>query len=159
MFTSIKFIALFFVLTLSACFDAEQTADKQEITIQTPSGQQAVFSVDIADTPTEQQKGLMFVESMPDKEGMIFLYPQQTQTFFWMKNTLIPLDMLFFDKDNELIHVEHSAVPHDEAPRGPQDPICSVVEINGGLAKKMNMTFGSKLITNLTQECLQSPED
>jgi len=159
MFTSIKIIALFFVLTLSACFDSQQTVDKQEITIQTPSGQQAVFFVDVADTPKEMQKGLMFVEEMPIEEGMIFLYPEQRQTFFWMKNTLIPLDIMFFDKNNELIHVEHSAIPHDKTPRGPQGPICSVVEINGGLAKKMNIPLGSKLITNLSQECLQSPAD
>jgi len=157
MFTSIKYIALVFVLALSACVDKADDNDK--IVIETPSGQSAVFSVLIADTPRKMQKGLMFVDYMPDDNGMIFLYPEERETYFWMKNTLISLDIMFFDKNNELIHIEHSAVPHDESPRGPKDPICSVVEINGGLAKKMNITLGSKLITNIPQECLQSSVD
>lgn len=156
MHTSIKFIVtVIFVFTLTACL--EKVDHKETITIETPSGQWAVFSVDIADTREEMQKGLMFVEEMTDEEGMIFIYPEPQLTKFWMKNTLIPLDMLFFDKNNTLVHIEHSAQPHDESPRGPDsEDICSVVEINAGLAKETNIEIGSKLMTNLTQECLHS---
>lgn len=128
---------------------------KEIVTIETPSGDQAVFSVSVADTIEEQMRGLMFVESMPDDEGMVFLYEVPQIIKFWMKNTLIPLDMLFFDETNTLIHIEHSATPHDETPRGPADKnTCSVVELNGGMAKKLNITIGSKLITNIAQECV-----
>ncbi len=152
MFTSIKkYIFIFILVGLAACQE-----NKEQIIIETPSGQQAVFSISIAQTQEQQKKGLMFVEEMPQDEGMIFLYPTPSITKFWMKNTLIPLDMLFFDNNNQLVHIEYSATPHDETPRGPDSPICSVVEINGGLADKMNIATGSKLISNLTQECLQS---
>ena len=101
------------------------------------------------------QRGLMFVEDMPDDEGMIFLYPCEYPLKFWMKNTLIPLDMLFFDATNTLRYIEYSAQPHDETPRGPENILtCTVVEINGGLAKEMGIVR-IKLLSDLPQECLQ----
>ena len=130
---------------------------KEKIIIETPSGQREAFFVDYAVTNSEQQKGLMFVESMPDNEGMLFVYKHPRPALFWMKNTLIPLDMLFFDVNNTLIHIEHSATPHDLKPRGPNSKnICSILELNGGTAKRLGIMLGSKLLSNSTQECLQS---
>ena len=151
--TYVKKIA--FILVLAGLVVACQKQDRETITIQTLSGQQVAFDVLTAKTPQEQQKGLMFVEEMPDNEGMIFLYPKPQRSLFWMKNTLIPLDMLFFDATNTLVHIEHSAKPHDETPRGPDGKICSVLEINGGLAKEMGIATGSKLLGNIAEECLQ----
>lgn len=150
MYTFTKFIFIFALVGLTAC------QKKEDITIKTPSGDQVVFSVSIAETLKEQQKGLMFVENMPDEEGMVFVYHQPSVTKFWMKNTLIPLDILFFDSSHRLVHVERNAVPHDETPRGPDTPICSVLEINSGLAEKLNIVRGSKLMNNFSEECLQS---
>lgn len=158
MFTYAKIFSLCLIVMLSACLDKAEPV-KNSITIKTPSGVQAVFSVDIAKTPAQQQKGLMFVEEMADDTGMIFTYNQPSITKFWMKNTLIPLDMLFFDASNHLVHIEKSAKPHDETPRGPDVPICSVLEINGGLAEKLNIDQGSKLLVDFSQECLQSPNN
>jgi uncharacterized membrane protein (UPF0127 family) len=150
-----KIICLCFVITLSACLGGGN--DKEVITIENPDGRQFFFSVDVADTPETQQRGLMFIEDMPHDEGMIFVYDQPMIALFWMKNTLIPLDMLFFDENNKLIHIEHSATPSDETPRGPRStPVCSVVEINGGVALSAGIEKGAKLLTDLTQECLQS---
>jgi len=149
-FTKLCFVLVLVGLT-TACHARET------IHIETPSGDRMAFHVSVAKTPEEQQKGLMFVTEMPAEEGMIFLYPYPQRTLFWMKNTLIPLDMLFFDSTNTLIHIEHSAQPHDEMPRGPRaDNICAVVEVNGGTAKARHITVGSKLLSNVTQECLQS---
>ena len=153
MFTYARILMVFVLIGLAAC------QSKETITIKTPSGQQAVFSVSIAQTLEQQQKGLMFVDDMPEGQGMLFAYSQPSITKFWMRDTLIPLDMLFFDVNGVLRHVEHSAIPHDESPRGPDTPICFVLEINGGLAEKMNITVGSKLITDIPQECLQSPNN
>lgn len=145
-----KFIVLIVLLTLTAC------GGQEDIVVQTPAGEKVAFTVAVAKTPEEQQKGLMFVEEMPMAQGMIFVYPQQSIAKFWMKNTLIPLDILFFDATNTLIHIEASARPGDLNPRGPDVPICSVLEINGGQAQKLGLNLGSKLITNFAQQCLQS---
>jgi uncharacterized membrane protein (UPF0127 family) len=129
---------------------------KDEITIQTPSGDQAVFLVDVARTYQETQQGLMFVEEMPEERGMIFLYPRPIPLKFWMKNTLIPLDILFFDSTNTLVHIERNATPHDLSPRGPETPTCTVVELNANIARKYEIEIGSKLLSDLPDECLQS---
>lgn len=141
---------MFVMVGVTAC-----QADKQ-IIIETPSGKREAFSIDLARTPKEQQQGLMFVESMADDYGMLFIYSAPRNALFWMKNTLIPLDMLFFDENNMLIHIEHSATPHDLRPRGPKVRVCSILELNGGTAKKLEISTGSKLLSDYTQECLQS---
>lgn len=141
----------FFVCTLlvaSAC------QAKETLKIELPSGEVKTFSVDIARTPEEQQQGLMFVESMPEDEGMLFVYPEPQYARYWMKNTLIPLDMLFFDDNNTLVHIEHSAEPGDLTPRGPNLFVCSVLEINGGLAKELGIEEGAKLLSDAPQECI-----
>lgn len=150
MFTYAKFILIVCLIGLTAC------QAKDEITIQTPSGNQAVFFVDIARTIEETQKGLMFVEEMSEDEGMIFLYSHVAPLKFWMKNTFIPLDILFFDNTNTLVHIERNATPHDLSPRGSDIPTCTVVELNGGVAQKYKIEIGSKLLSNLPDECLQS---
>lgn len=151
MFTLTKFMIFTFVLMgFTACQAREQ------IKIEMPSGEQVAFFVDVAYTPETQAKGLMFVEDMPDNHGMIFAYPEPTPTQFWMKNTLIPLDILFFDSNNKLIDVVHSAKPHDLTPVGPLSPICNVVELNGGTVKAQGIDVGAQLITDINQECLQS---
>lgn len=73
----------------------------------------ANFSVDVADTDEKRAKGLMFVEKMPRFTGMLFVYDRPTAARFWMRNTLIPLDMLFVNKVGVVKSIKHDAVPHD----------------------------------------------
>ncbi len=150
MYTYAKILTVLFLMGITAC------QAKEKVIVETPSGNQAVFYVDVARTYQETQKGLMFVEDMPTDEGMIFLFPTPRLLKFWMKNTLISLDMLFFDANNNLIHVEHSATPHDLTARGPDVHACTVVELNGGTAQSYKIEKGSKLLSNLADECLQS---
>ena len=151
----VKVLIISFVLMgVTACFA------KQKIAIETPSGKRQAFFVDIASTPEEQEQGLMFVEVMAKNEGMLFIKQMPSESLFWMKNTLIPLDILFFDDANTLIHIEHSAAPHDLTPRGPRNTkVCSVLELNGGTAKDYKIEVGAKLLSKLTHECLQSPNN
>lgn len=146
------FILLLSAFVLTGCFGER----KEAITLVTPEGEQHGFQVAIADTKETQQKGLMFVEAMPEDEGMIFLFKKPEPRKFWMKNTLIPLDMLFFDASNTLVYIEAMAEPETLTSRGPETPICTVVEINGGLAEKMNIMPGTVLKTDLEQKCLHN---
>jgi hypothetical protein len=106
----------------------------------------ADFVVELAKTDAERQKGLMFRESMPDNHGMLFFFDNVSPRSFWMKNTLIPLDMIFVDDNWTVVHIAN-AVPctADPCPGYSSPPAKYVLEINGGLAEKSNITLGSKL--------------
>ena len=106
---------------------------------------QARFSVELADDVGERARGLMFRESMPASSGMLFVYERPQTLSFWMRNTLIPLDMLFVDSRGVVQHIHSNAVPLDETPITGGDNMLAVLEINGGLARRMGITEGSEL--------------
>ncbi|HKJ17736.1 MAG TPA: DUF192 domain-containing protein, partial [Xanthomonadales bacterium] len=112
------------------------------------------FSVEIADTPDKQQLGLMFRESMPRDHGMLFIFPGETMRSFWMKNTKIPLDIIYFDKDLEM--VSHSrAVPcrTRQCPGYPSTgPAMYVLELNAGLAEELGLVAGDQLEVHLPRK-------
>jgi uncharacterized membrane protein (UPF0127 family) len=109
-----------------------------------PGGQQH-FTVELADAPEERAQGLMFREKMAASAGMIFVYDQPQHVQFWMKNTLIPLDMIFADAAGRVMRVHSNAVPHDETPIDGGPGVKFVIEINGGLAKRMGIAAGAEL--------------
>ncbi len=108
-------------------------------------GGSARFSVEIADTETERATGLMNRAGMPRGAGMLFIYDSPRDVAFWMKNTLIPLDMIFVEPDGHVAKVHADAVPGDLTPipgaRGTQ----LVLEINGGLAGRIGLTEGAEM--------------
>lgn len=103
----------------------------------------ARFTVEIADDPAEQAQGLMHRTSMPMGAGMYFVYQRPRPASFWMRNTLIPLDMLFIDAQGVVKHIHHNAVPLDETPIPGGEGILAVLEINGGLAARLGIETGS----------------
>lgn len=105
----------------------------------------ARFSVEVADTVDERAIGLMNRETLPGSAGMLFVFEGPRQVVFWMKNTLIPLDMLFVDGTGRVTRVHSNAIPHDETPIPGGDNVVAVLEINGGLAKRMGITEGSAM--------------
>ena len=105
----------------------------------------ARFTVEIADDPAEQAQGLMFVENLPQFSGMLFVNAAPRPTAFWMKNTLIPLDMLFIDIEGTVQHLHENATPLSEASIFGGDEIFAVLEINGGLSSKLGIGVGSEL--------------
>ena len=109
-----------------------------------PSGV-ARFHVELADEPAEQAKGLMFREKMATSAGMLFVFPAPKHASFWMKNTLIPLDMIFADAAGRVTRVHAMAVPGDETPIDGGEGVSMVLEINGGLAARLGIAPGSEL--------------
>ena len=105
----------------------------------------ARFNVEIADDPQEQARGLMNRESMPASSGMLFVYPEPSPASFWMRNTLIPLDMIFTDANGVVTHIHHEAVPLDETSIFGGNEVKTVLEINGGLARKIGIKVGSEM--------------
>lgn len=116
-----------------------------QVDIRLASGGHARFSVEVADDPAERSQGLMFRETMAKSSGMLFLYERPQHAVFWMKNTLIPLDMIFADATGLVRQVHANAIPHDETGIDGGTEILAILEINGGLAKKLGITEGAVL--------------
>lgn len=105
----------------------------------------ARFSVEVVDTPESRGRGLMFVESMPTMSGMLFVYDREQSVSFWMKNTLIPLDMVFADGSGVVQRVHENAVPGDLTSIPGGSNIQFVLEINGGMADRLGIDVGTEM--------------
>lgn len=106
------------------------------------------FYVEVADNDPARMKGLMFREHMPADRGMIFLFPEEGMQAFWMKNTLIPLDILYFDRKFRLVSAQTEVPPckADPCPSYPTSaPAQYVLELNAGMADKLGVKVGDKL--------------
>lgn len=103
------------------------------------------FAVEVADDSAERSRGLMFRESMPQFSGMLFIYETAHDAAFWMKNTLIPLDMLFMDGSGTVTRIVDNAVPLTETPRLGGPGIKFVLEVNAGLARTLGLAVGTQM--------------
>lgn len=103
------------------------------------------FRVEIADTPEEQARGLMFRQDLPRDAGMLFLFPAAEERAFWMRNTPLPLDMLFAGPDGRICGIAANAQPFTDDRRWSGCPASAVLEINGGLAAALGITTGAAL--------------
>ena len=105
----------------------------------------ARFSVELALTAEEQARGLMFRERLARNAGMLFVYEREQPVSFWMRNTLIPLDMIFLDDAGVVVKVHAEAVPGDETPIPSGAPARAVLEIPGGMAATLGIAEGDAL--------------
>ena len=117
---------------------------EDQVELRWPGGQ-ARFAVEVADDDTERSRGLMFRESMPASAGMLFVYEQPRRATFWMKNTLIPLDMVFADSKGRVTKVHAKAKPQDTTTIDGGEGVKFVLEINGGLASRLGITPGAEM--------------
>jgi len=124
---------------------AEVEFEKSTITIQTKNSEY-IFNVEIAKTAEERSKGLMYREHLNQKEGMLFLYPKNQVIKMWMKNTFIPLDMIFVNNYGEIIEIYKMTTPKNLTPIGPDLKLKAVLEINGGLTTYLNINKGDLII-------------
>ena len=132
-------------LTVSAgAAFAAPACDADAVELRGPWGQ-ARFSVEVADDPAERATGLMNREQMPRMSGMLFVYQKPQPVAFWMKNTLIPLDMIFLDRTGTVQRVHENARPLDTTAIPGGEAIQYVLEINAGMASLLGITPGSTL--------------
>src|SRR5262249_16781860 len=97
----------------------------------------------LALTPAQQQQGLMFRRSMAADAGMLFVFPASEIQTFWMKNTLIPLDMVFIAADGHIVDIHERAVPMSETNISSKAPGRAVLELNGGTAARLGIKPGA----------------
>ena len=110
-------------------------------TIVTAEGKH-VFTVELAVTSKARQQGLMHRREMPRNVGMLFIFPSLGRQSFWMKDTLITLDILFLDTKGRVVHVHHNAQPRSLIPIAPKVAAHAVLEINGGLSRELGIKLG-----------------
>ncbi|MFD1880390.1 DUF192 domain-containing protein [Paracoccus pacificus] len=145
--------ALLLAITLTGAASAAEaaTCDPGRAVFTRADGSTTSFQVEIADDPSERAQGLMNRRSLADDAGMLFIYESPQQASFWMRNTLIPLDMLFIDPRGKVARVHPMARPLDETPipgAAPGDPAperLMVLEIAGGQAAKQDLKEGAVL--------------
>jgi len=103
------------------------------------------FTVEIARTPAQQAQGLMFRTSLGPDQGMIFPFSPPRPASFWMKNTLIPLDMLFIRVDGTIARIAANTVPLSLDPVAVSEPVAAVLEIAGGRAAELGISEGDRV--------------
>lgn len=111
----------------------------------TTSGGTHRFRVEVARSPQEQARGLMFRTEMEPDEGMLFPYDQPRVLSFWMRNTVIPLDLIFIDAERRIINIAENAVPYSEESILSDAPAVAVLELNGGRARELGIVAGNKV--------------
>ncbi len=103
------------------------------------------FDVELALNDAERSRGLMFRQKLGPYDGMLFDFHREAPVSFWMKNTLIPLDMIFIAADGTIRSIHANAVPHSTETIPSQFPVRAVLEINGGSAKLLGIKPGDKV--------------
>ncbi len=122
------------------------TFSREKLTIQLPDGKNISFNVEVATTEAQRQHGLMFRRAMPRDAGMLFLFDKEQELHFWMKNTYLPLDMLFVRADGVIVRIAPMTTPRSLSPVHSGEPCVAVIELNGGEAQKRGIIPGSRAI-------------
>lgn len=115
---------------------------RSELTIEARGGKVHRFTVELADTDERRAYGLMHRDTMPADHGMIFDFKRDQPVAMWMRNTRIPLDMLFIDREGRVVKIHARAVPFDETSIHSDVPVRGVLELNGGTAARLGLKPG-----------------
>ena len=142
------------VAPLAACQPASNTVaierspaglDQVPLSITTQSGKTHRFTVEVARTEAQQAQGLMNRQTLGPDRGMIFPYDPPVPASFWMKNTLIPLDMIFIRADGTVARIEANTAPLSLDPVTSGEPVAAVLELAGGRAAELGIAAGAKV--------------
>ncbi len=154
--------ALLLVLTLhfplGARALAQEPARIEPLTI-TTGASAAMFSAEVADTDELRERGLMFRHRLPENQAMLFDFGEPRPVSMWMKNTYIPLDMVFVRSDGTIAAIVENAVPKSLETIGVQEPVRGVIELAAGTVKRLGITQQDKVYNRIfaTSEDLSAP--
>lgn len=104
------------------------------------------LEIEVADTPYERQTGLMYRESMKEKQGMWFVFKEEAPRAFYMKNTLMTLDIIYADKQGKVVSIVKNADPLNESSLPSEGPAMYVLELNGGSSDKWNIEVNDSIV-------------
>ena len=123
--------------------DTSAPRPAHEVVFEPEGGEPARVDVEIANTPATIERGLMYREHLGSDQGMLFIFPDEAPRTFWMKNTLIPLDMIFISADRMVAGIVENAEPLTTSPRRIEAPSRYVVEVNAGWARAHEIEAGT----------------
>lgn len=124
----------------------DQAFPRSTLQIATPDARLHPFNVWIADTNERRARGLMFVRRLDEDAGMLFIYPASQSIAMWMKNTFIPLDMLFVAADGRVAKVVEHTEPQSLQTIESEQPVLAVIELNAGTASKLHIRAGARVM-------------
>lgn len=133
------------LLALPGAVLASQAGPVAKLAIATGTGT-LELAVELARTPAERSRGLMFRQSLPERHGMLFDFHEEAPVAFWMKNTPLPLDLLFAGADGTIRHIHPRAEPFSESLIPSGGPVRWVLEIGGGEAARLGIAVGDRLL-------------
>lgn len=134
--------AVVVMLVLVPSLDAKMR--RETLVLETAAGEH-VIDVEIADTPEEKAVGLMFRRSVPERTGMLFPYETQQEVTMWMRNTYVPLDMVFIRADGVVHRIEARTEPLSERIVASRGPVTAVLELAGGAAERLGLRPGDRV--------------
>ena len=137
------FVAL--VVPLPAAAQGQSGLPTSSLTIETEGGPRK-FTVELADTDERRSVGLMHRNAMPADAGMLFDFKRDQNVAMWMRNTRIPLDMLFIARDGRIANIAERAVPFSETTLASKGQVRAVLELNGGTAARLGIKPGDRVI-------------
>ena len=133
------------VFLAAAGFAKAPVFARDHLEILRADGVKIPYIVELATTAEQQEYGLMYRQFLPRDGGMLFVFAPPSVVKFWMKNTFIPLDMLFVRADGTIAQILHAA-PQDLTPVGPEEPMAGVIELNGGAAEAKGIKVGDRVV-------------
>jgi uncharacterized membrane protein (UPF0127 family) len=136
--------ALCFLSLLPAVGSRVGAAEMQTLEIASKSGVHA-FTVEMALTPEEQSRGLMYRKTLPEGQGMLFDFKRDQELSFWMKNTYVPLDMIFIRGDGRILRIAENTEPLSERLVPSNGPVRAVLEVVAGTARKLGIAPGDRV--------------
>lgn len=125
----------------------QSAAGLQQVMLCVTSGTKThAFTTEVAKSSMEQAKGMMFRTEMPDNTAMLFPFPRPKRASFWMKNTVIPLDIIFIRPNGTIESIADNAVPYSTAAVKSGEPVGAVLELRGGLAAELGISAGDMVV-------------
>ncbi|WP_189988855.1 DUF192 domain-containing protein [Thalassobaculum fulvum] len=136
---------LYVVLSLLAWTAAAAAQERVPLTVETAAGVRHEFQVEIAATEAERNRGLMYRQELAPDHGMLFVFARPTRVTMWMKNTPLPLDMLFIGNDGRIVDLHERAVPYSLDTIAAGRRARYVLEVNGGTVERLGLAVGDRV--------------
>lgn len=143
--TRSAFVALFSLVLLTAVAAADIAFRQTSLTLRGPDGKEHPFTIELALSNAERMQGLMYRKAMPADHGMLFDFGEERLVTMWMRNTVLPLDMLFIGSDGVVKTVRERAVPFSESIISSGEDVQYVLEVNAGTVKRLGLGPGSRI--------------
>ncbi|MEO3433152.1 DUF192 domain-containing protein [Inquilinus sp. CAU 1745] len=151
----VPILLLLVLLPASGFAQSGQTFEKSRLTVETARGQSFDFDVELALTPAQQAQGLMHREEMAADSGMLFVFPRARPASFWMKNTILPLDIIFIGPDGAILNIAKRTTPMSTESVPSDGEAKAVLELNAGVTDLLNIRPGDRVV----HELLENTED